>query len=191
MIIALTGYAGAGKDTLAEAFISRGWVRYAFADPLKLLAEDLHPWLKLANKVLGRERAKRWLPPVRRAYQNLGAAARVRLHDSVWTDIVVNRIAVEPRNVIITDLRYANEACAVRDLGGYIILVTRRGVGPANSHESEKLEGITADYMVRNDGTVADLWDYVDLIPDTLRRGGHTTIEGVECRNRRTEGGTE
>ncbi|HET9691813.1 MAG TPA: hypothetical protein VFP61_11725, partial [Acidimicrobiales bacterium] len=43
MIIALSGYARAGKDTVAEILADHGYRRAAFADPLKQVLADLDP----------------------------------------------------------------------------------------------------------------------------------------------------
>lgn len=45
MIVLLTGYAGAGKDTLAERLLTHhNFVKFGFAFPLKRLCADLYGW---------------------------------------------------------------------------------------------------------------------------------------------------
>lgn len=65
----------------------------------------------------------------------------------------------------------------------------------AVSFESLALhDRIEADRLLLtiSQGRASRALDDTDLIPDTLPgMDGHTTIEGVECRNRRTEGGTK
>lgn len=56
----------------------------------------------------------------------------------------------------------------------------------------DRIEANRLLLTISQDRASRALADDTDLIPDTLPgMDGHTTIEGVECRNRRTEGGTK
>jgi hypothetical protein len=65
------------------------------------------------------------------------------------------------RGVVVPDVRYANEAQAIRDAGGIVVEVVRPGAGlkgVAGKHISES--GIPSgflDYRIVNEGTVEDL----------------------------------
>ena len=57
--------------------------------------------------------------------------------------------------VVVTDVRFLNEAEAIRELGGTIIKVTRTGTKSTDMHESEKnIDMITGDINISNDTTV-------------------------------------
>ena len=76
-------------------------------------------------------------------------------------------------NWIITDVRFPNEAKAIKDKGGIVIRVNRTyytedkkyiiGYDPFETHPSETAlddyDGF--DYVIENDGTVQDLIDKV------------------------------
>jgi len=78
----------------------------------------------------------------------------------------VNALLAEFSDVpalVVTDVRFPNEAQAVADRGGVLIRVRRPGVGPAKDkvgrvHESEvALDGWAFDHTLINDGSVRDL----------------------------------
>lgn len=75
-------------------------------------------------------------------------------------DILCNECGsfFKPANWIITDVRFKNEAKAIKDRGGVLIKVTRKKV-PQLKHESEvaldSYEGF--DYVFDNDGTIEEL----------------------------------
>lgn len=167
MIIGITGYAGVGKDSFAMALEPHGYRRRSFADPLKAIAEEMYPWVRILNRVLGRERAKRWCPPVRRAYQRLGTAVREHLSRDVWAEHLLRDT---PPNTVIADVRYANEAELITRHRGIIVKINRPGYGPVNGHHSETLEGIVPTYVVNNDGTLRDLSIYAHLFHDLVSR---------------------
>lgn len=144
-VIGLCGYARAGKDTAAEALILLGWERVAFADPLKAIARELG-WDGQKNKA-GRE-----------FLQTLGSSVRAHLHVDAWVDATVRHIQAINGDVIVTDVRYPNEAQALRSLGALIIRIDRPGVSAANDHESERVDLIHPHGIIINDGERDALW---------------------------------
>jgi hypothetical protein len=61
-------------------------------------------------------------------------------------------------NWVITDVRFPNEADAIKQEEGILIRVNRSGVGPVNDHESEtSLDGWGFDYIIDNDSTLGSL----------------------------------
>ncbi|MFB6535101.1 deoxynucleotide monophosphate kinase family protein [Streptomyces noursei] len=180
------GRAGSGKDTAAARLVQRyAFVRIAFADPLKTSALALDPIvgadpspygalpIRLSDLVKrhGWDRAKRQHPEVRRTLQRLGEA--VREHDpDYWLRLALDKIRTADRwglPVVVTDVRYPNEAAALRAAGALLVRVNRPGLDEhqdqAAEHVSETaLAGYTVDAVLANTGTVADL----DALVDTL-----------------------
>lgn len=167
-LIALCGLAGSGKDTAAEALVAKGWKQIRFADPIRdiLLALDLQVTyrgcsLKLNSVIrdIGWDAAKREIPYVRHVMQRIGDEAGRQVHgDDVWVNIAVKKyLALRDagHKVVISDCRYANEAQAVRNLDGAIVLIKRDGVTRMN-HPSEALD-FAADVGLYNSGTVEQL----------------------------------
>jgi hypothetical protein len=58
--------------------------------------------------------------------------------------------------LVITDVRFPNEAEEIKRRGGIIIRVVRDGYGPVNEHVSEvAYEG--QDILIENNGSIEDL----------------------------------
>ena len=157
-LIALGGYAGAGKDTVAQLV---GWPVRHWADPVRRAALALDPYITSAGCPLstvvhgyGWDDAKRRLPQVRQVLQRVGTEAGRDIHGpDCWV-----RLADLAPPACYADTRFRNEVDAVWAAGGHFVWVERPGVGPANAHSSEhSLHPVLADYVLRNDGTLEDL----------------------------------
>lgn len=65
---------------------------------------------------------------------------------------------LEYPNWIVTDVRFPNEAKAIKAAGGVIVRVNRITKKPVNSHPSEvALDNWDFDFIVNNDGDIDDL----------------------------------
>ncbi|MCD2462429.1 hypothetical protein MBT42_02500 [Streptomyces sp. MBT42] len=174
LIIGLSGYARSGKNEAAEALVQYGWRQAAFADKLREFLYALDPLIpghygagnlrlrKLVDST-GWDYAKVTYPEVRALLQRAGTeAGRKVLGANVWVDALFRELADAPA-LVITDVRFPDEARAVADRGGVMIRVERPGVGPAKDkvgrvHESETaLDGWDFDHVLVNDGSVRDL----------------------------------
>lgn len=172
MIVGIGSTARVGKDTAALALVRElGYTRRGFADALKAVALDVNPIVlpqagtvnvdvghnRLRNIVAreGWETAKDRLPEVRRFLQTLGEAVRNHVGESTWLDVVLTDA---PAKLVIPDVRYPNEAEAVKQAGGLLIKIERPGYG-GFGHESETaLSGFDGwDHVVVNDGSVPEL----------------------------------
>lgn len=137
--IGLTGYIGAGKSTAANELKRAFWDYriYAFADPLKEIAEQLG-WNGKKD-----ERGRQLL-------RALGAAGR-EYDPECWTRLAM--YGTDP--LIFDDVRYPNEAAYIRNRGGIIIEIRRTGV-VCDGHPSES-QHIEPDYIVNNDSNTVTL----------------------------------
>ncbi|MBZ4319543.1 deoxynucleotide monophosphate kinase family protein [Streptomyces huiliensis] len=182
--IALMGQARAGKDTIGARLVLRhGFVRAAFADPLRSMALAVDPVIGAEPTPLGAlpirlsdairrhgwEEAKQQ-PEVRRTLQRLGEAVR-GLDQASWLRLVLDKVRVADRwdlPVVVTDVRHLNEAEALRRRGFLLVRVVRPGGAGAGgaaerTHVSETaLSGYPADVTITNAGTLADLYDQAD-----------------------------
>lgn len=187
MIVALTGFARAGKDSVGDCLVGRhGFHRVSFAHRLKAMALELDPLLEVEadldtvpytarlSKIVeiygGLDKAKE-LPAVRRFLQDFGVGARKHLGLNVWVDAALNHL--DPHDdIVVTDCRFRNEAEAVKAKHGKIIRVTRPGVGAVNGHVSEHdLADWPVDATIANDGTLDDLAAQVDDLMRNLKVG--------------------
>ncbi len=168
-VIGLTGYARAGKDTVGEILCSDyGFTRLAFADVLKDTALGADPYVRtrigshqrLSSLIehIGWERAKE-NDDVRRFLQNLGLSVRDNIGSDTWLTPVISAVrSGSAPGYVITDVRFPNEAQAVRDAGGFLVRVTRPGTAPALGHISDTaLSDTEPDATLHNGSTREDL----------------------------------
>ena len=183
MIVGLSGYARSGKDEAAKILVEEnGFTRIAFADKLRDFLYALNPivsshWVtggvddkriwEAKDCIRVRDvidaygwdgyKETRFSDEMRPLLQRLGTeAGRNVLWDSIWIDAALN--GLDPaKNYVVTDVRFPNEAQAVRERGGYVVRVSRSGVGPANGHASEtSLDDYQFNFKLANDGTLDD-----------------------------------
>jgi hypothetical protein len=172
MIIGLSGYARSGKDTVAGMLMGiHGFERAAFADKIREFLLEIDP-LVMHNGIdfrlqdivesKGWETAKTDHPEVRRLLQDLGVGARKLFGDGFWVDQVVGQFGHDwwgyDKKVVITDVRFINEAKAIKGKGGQVWRINRINVGPANSHVSEiELDDWDFDGVITNNSDMPNL----------------------------------
>lgn len=178
MILGISGRAGSGKDAAALVLVrEHGFTRIAFADELKKVAGRLFSWDD--ERLWGPSERRNEPDPAwdgltaRRALQVLGTEVGRLLHPDVWVRATMREIAVRRRlphpsggtswrNVVIPDVRFKNEAAAIKAAGGFLLRVVRPGAGltgAAGEHpsETELMDGDGVhDAKIVNDGTLAE-----------------------------------
>lgn len=174
-IIGLTGRAGSGKDTAGQVLVRQlGFKRYAFADPIKKALNAMFGWhmrmwedreWKEAN-LPGRTYSPRYLA------QTLGTEWGRAIDTEFWvhvTESLIHRDA--PSRVVITDVRFDNEAKWIQRQGGLVIEILRPDAAPVNQHASELgVHPNLIDFTIVNDGRLSDFESQVLLeITDKLR----------------------
>lgn len=175
----MMGYAMVGKDTVGNYLVEdHGFVRYAFADNVRACALAVDPIIvpsanlaennghnRLSDVVanLGWDEAKK-LPEVRRTLQRVGTEmGRRTIDDLLWVNLLFKQIHDEgAKNVVITDLRFRNEANAVHTHHGLVVRITRPGYEPVNAHISETDAIGEEDILVDNNRDLAQLRKYTD-----------------------------
>lgn len=170
MIIGLSGYARSGKDTVAKELItSYGFTRIAFADKIRTMLSDINPILEDGHRLNEVLREFGWdlvkaRSEVRRLLQELGVAARKNIDPDVWVTAAIKDIPNND-NVVITDVRFINEAVTIKHMGGEIWRVNRPGFSPVNGHESEtQLDNYPFDRVINNDSDIQNLKDQLSDI---------------------------
>lgn len=176
MIVGVGGYARSGKDTAAAGLTEIGFKRVAFADKLREFLYALNPivvsnadfgqapeevtHVRLADVIDERGwdgyKEGYYGAEIRQLLQRLGTeCGRQIISDTIWIDAALNG---RDGDIVVTDVRFPNEARAIRDRGGLMVRINRPGVGPVNNHPSEtSLDAFVFDAYIDNDGTVEDL----------------------------------
>jgi len=145
MKIALCGYAGSGKTTLAKYFEEKyKFKRISFADSVKDLAKKLFPELKFTKPFSETER-----------YVLISIAESIKTIDQhYWFKQIENQLKTD-ENIVIDDLRFKFEEVGLRHYGFHVVMIycpteeriKRLGGVLVDSHESE-ISMITPDLIV-------------------------------------------
>lgn len=178
MLIGLGYKARSGKDTVARHL--RDYHRFThtwFAQPLKAAVEQLFG--------LSREQTYGdlkevpdafWQDTPRNILQRFGTECmRKGYRDDFWVKVMQRKIySWKPtiEDVVISDVRFPNEAQAVKDWDGQLWLIDRPGNAGAGPHASETaLDGWKGwDHVIVNDGAIGQLLDEVDELMERLGR---------------------
>jgi len=176
VVLGVAGPPGAGKDTLSDLLVEHfGFTKIAFADPMREITAAINPVVGFLegtetsgakvvryNDVVewhGYNEAKRIYPEVRRFLQRLGTEAGREgpFGPDVWVNIGLERASAFER-VVFSDLRFRNEAEAIKKLGGATIRVDRPGYSHQQDHKSESsLLDWNHDLYVKNDGPIEQM----------------------------------
>ncbi len=169
-LIALCGYKGSGKSVVASHLDTKyGYRKFKFADPLKNMLRALgltHAELEGPLKELPCA-ALLGLTP-RHAMQTLGTEwGRQLINQEIWTYTLQRQVnkhlgLSKDNAAVISDLRFVNEARAVRGMGGEVWFIDRPG-HEAGGHASEQEQAlINEDILLINDKDPAWLLEMVD-----------------------------
>ena len=177
IVIGLTGKANAGKSLVASML--PGFQSIGLADPLyaglsAMLGVDVESLRDRATK----EVAIPWLGrSPRELLQTLGTDwGRDLVAGDLWVTLCRRRIEeMAAGRVAICDLRFANEARMVRELGGQVWEILRpSGETTPHSHRSENgLPAELVDRVLINSGSIDDLAHAVDAAFAEAFRAAH------------------
>jgi hypothetical protein len=156
---------GCGKSTVARVLCeTRGYRRVPFAAPLKrVVAEFLASFGYCHTQDIVEQHKDTPLSTLygltpRHLLQTLGTEwGRQCVHPDIWVRAWHESVR-GLTHVVVDDVRFPNEAVAVRALGGVLWCVDRPGVVFGGEHTSEgALEDVVPDVFVTNAGDVAEL----------------------------------
>lgn len=176
-LVGLSGAIGCGKDTLADHLVERhGFTKMSFADPLRAAASILYgiPLSHFQDRDLKEAPLPGFVGPdgrpmsPRRVLLFLGTEIGRGISENLWIDRMLMRCAARSKlgsgqaAVVISDVRFENEASFVRSLGGATLAFIER---PTNEHLAKSTgtghaseNGIArkpGDTVLANDSTLA------------------------------------
>lgn len=188
MLIGLTGLKGAGKDTVAAFLVKQhGFERRAFADPLKKsvaslfdipfhlvdkykndpniavtlhYVDDTHPQstTEKGTTMTFREFLQRYGTEAHRDVPEMGY--------DFWVELLLPvRGYYAERNIVISDVRFDNEAKRITLLDGINVEVSRATAVSKDPHRSEDgIDPDLVDYTIFNNGSLDELGSGVDVM---------------------------
>jgi hypothetical protein len=181
-IIGIHGRAGSGKDTIAnhlKTYFPRNFRSVAFADPIRAMlkagfglsdADFERPLKNEPNEALCGKTPRQVMKPAGTEF------GRESIGYMVW----INRVAPTVQamlgadlNVLITDVRFENEAEWIRGQGGVVWHIDRKEnidvVAGADGHKSEAgIKFVKGDVRIDNNETLGTLYDTVEKLAKAL-----------------------
>jgi hypothetical protein len=172
LLIGLSGLARVGKDTAAQHLVyHHGFQSYAFADPLR---DGLMHILNLSPCDF--EGAQKELPlpwlgrSPRELMQSLGTEwGRNSVHPELWLLLAAQNLDLLARThdaahgLVVSDLRFENEASFIRQRGGVVIHINRDTASPVNAHVSEAgIQVRSGDIELFNDDSIEEYLGAID-----------------------------
>ena len=186
MIIGLAGKIESGKDTVGSYLVvQHGFTHFAFADAIKkeidlCFKNDYIPlpfintvnWLSVKRLYENRWN-KPYAPEVRKLLQWWGTEFRRARNPDYWVNVLLTELAARFQNpskpnIVITDVRFENEAEWIKDHGGVVWLVKRGATYDdpnIKTHVSERFcETYNKwDRIIENTGTRSNLYKEINL----------------------------
>lgn len=180
LYVGICGHAGSGKDTLAVMLadhlhlLQHKVLTRALADPMKEICQRVYRFTD--EQLWGPSEKRAEAHPTLRqpdgspltprvALQLLGTEWGRRCCEDTWVRLLVEETREQGTYdvVIITDVRFRNEADYLRRYDGRIVRINRPGAtgavpGGVVGHVSElEQDTVAGDYGVVNDGSLRDL----------------------------------
>lgn len=166
----LLGFCGpkqSGKTLAAELLMHHhGVLGMGFAQPLRVFIAELLGYTA-AELEANKETPVPWLEGAtpRTMLQTLGTEwGRNLIHPDLWVRVAMksaDRARAVGHAVVFADVRFPNEAAAIKDRGGYILRIERdAAANSGDAHVSEA--GLPPEYVhatIPNNGTPQELYD--------------------------------
>ena len=169
MLIGITGQKFSGKSTVAKMLSEMlfGYKIVSFADKLKDITcvlsgctrEQLEDYEFKEHAMLPDYLVPYCGDVVNPSYrtflQHFGSEVMRGINDNIWIDCTLKDCN---DMTIISDVRFPNEAKAIREQGGIIICVEREGLESNDTHSSETaMKQIVPDYIIENNKGLEEL----------------------------------
>lgn len=173
MIISISGKIGSGKDTFADMIITKDsrFVKRSFANKLKQIGSiltntNLDDWFTQEGKNIN---LPTWGMTIGQFQQKLGTEAiRNGLHTNAWVLALFADYDSTKDFWIVTDMRFENEAKAVKKANGHLIRI--------NGDPAKVRENSTRDLSHPSE-TSLDQYNGFDEIIDNIE-----TLQHLEAR---------
>lgn len=193
LVLAADGY-GAGKTTVAEYLMKKGFIATQFMTPMRAMLRGLLQSLcwdddEIEDWLTGSKKNAELPPPfpagctMRHLQQTLGTEwGRHQVGDLFWVDALIHRVGMvtediqklerdgspERLKLVVDSARRPEEVTRLRAAFGEdaVELLKICGRGQQNGHQIEIPFGGLGEIVVMNDGSVEDLYRQIDTVLD-------------------------
>lgn len=176
-LIGVAGKKGHGKDTVARILVGQGFTLLRFADPLKAMLRAYYRTHSLLDSEIDRriEGDLKEVPCMflrgktpRHAMQTLGTEwGRGCIAGDVWVRSLIDRYYIGNADVVVPDVRFANECHAIQDAGGIVVRVDSSERVKDNAHSNhiseQEVSSLPTDIELNNNGTLFELKEAVRI----------------------------
>ena len=204
-IIGLCGYKGSGKDTFADYIVQNdNYIKIAFADYIKNALMELFDWDITSFEQNNKEvEDTYWGTTPRMMCQQLGTDfLRIHCKDKISQKFLlpnneeykssfhikrINKDIIKYYNInsetkiVITDIRFQDEADYVKKLGGIVVKINRPNLkkNAFSSHSSESnIDNINnIDFQIDNSGTISQFIKKIRLIVEHIEENPHHYVD--------------
>lgn len=174
-IIAFSGTVGSGKDTAGDYLVEKhGWKKLTFAEPLKLGIKHLFGLTdeQLYDPQLKEVVDEDWGMSPREMMQKVGTdLLREHIDDNMFVTTMIKRVMEVDKDdtvkgIVITDVRFENEAAMVKEMYGKVVRLVRPDEEPRTKHYKHASEQNLPDYdvLLKNAGSKEELYDALDFL---------------------------
>jgi hypothetical protein len=164
-VIGFAGKARTGKDTAVSMLLEMAdGYRYAFADPIKRMTDALG--IERGDDTNKEEVIPELGVSRRHMWQTLGTEwGRNLVNKDIWLILAKWELDSFGPGMVISDVRFENEADWIRSQGGRIVHISRKDapkITGSSTHQSEAgIEHKYGDFILYNDGTLDQLRGYL------------------------------
>jgi hypothetical protein len=177
LLIGLTGLAGSGKDTVRGLLQARHEFNgIAFADPIRDMLSVLFTSCGVSDDwMTERELKERDIPAIGASYrkmaQMLGTEWGRQIDPNFWLKITEAKVKyineIDSGAIVISDVRFPNEAEWIQSQGGMIWKIIRPNIDAVREHASEALVNqLPYDWVIDNRGSIEDLGESIEMALD-------------------------
>ncbi len=174
-IIGITGKKSSGKSLTADYLQSEfGFEQFAFADKLKsgiISIFDVPNESLYGSEVEKNKLDEFWGVSGRQLAQIIGSElfrdilpTLLPQLNNIWIRCIEKKILNSKSDlIVISDVRFSDEAEFIKSMGGVIISIERNNLNIIDKHQSET-QIINADYTVDNNYTIDELFEKINNI---------------------------
>lgn len=174
LLLGLTGPAGAGKDTVGKRlYMTHNFVNTSFAEPLRCAAMEVFglDYDHFIDRELKETVNGYWGLTPRQMLQRLGTEAiRGTFGPEFWVRRWCQTYAEvhDTDHIVVTDVRFPEEAQMVRERGGVLVHILRDDVTRFNHASDQGIPFLAGDHVIENDGDIKGLYAKVDSLMSLL-----------------------